>query len=195
MRVFRAILLPLKKDYVIQCSINPLKTCKKLLRLDIDKVNVNKLWCQTIVAFRKKETICLIFSYCGCIIEFKLNIELQMTFLAKKINLDMTDGMVTLAILYWVKNFKLCNNYHCLLVKYLGFLIKKILVVDCKLQLDKIWQHQSIDSFKQLITKNLDWFVKLVLAALFTCYKRLTAFCLFCWDNLLLFFWYLRESE
>lgn len=42
MRVFKAISLPLKKDYMIQRSISLLKISRKRLQLNIDKANRNK---------------------------------------------------------------------------------------------------------------------------------------------------------
>ena len=56
----------------------------------------------------------------------KLNIKWQMAFLAIKIYIDITDGIASLASLYWFKNFKPCNKHLWLLVKYVGFITKKI---------------------------------------------------------------------
>lgn len=108
------------------------------------------------------------FNCCGYTPEIKLNIEWQMTFLIKKINLDMMDKIVVkLVDLYWVKNFKPCNKYLCLLARHLSPVIKKVPIVELKSRLDSIWQHQSVDSFKQLVIENSDWFVELKLATLF----------------------------
>lgn len=52
--------------------------------------------------------------------------------------MDKTDEMVMLATLYWVENFKSYNKHFYLLVKHLGLMTKKILVVDLKSRLDKI---------------------------------------------------------
>ena len=109
-----------------------------------------------------------------------------MVFLAKKINLDITDGMVTLTILYQVENFLPCNEHLCVLVKYHGLVTRKVPLIDRKSGLDNIWQYQSIDNFKHWIIENLDWFVKPVLAALFLL-KKARSF-LLGWDNLLLLF-------
>ena len=35
---------------------------------------------------------------------------------------------------------------------------KRVLVVDFKSQLDSVWQYRFVDSFKQLVTENLNWF-------------------------------------
>ncbi len=55
-----------------------------------------------------------------------------MAFLAKRINLDMTDGMVTLSALHWVENFKLCNKHLCLLARHLGLVTRKVPIVDLR---------------------------------------------------------------
>lgn len=106
------------------------------------------------------------FSCYGCTPEVKLNIKWQMALLAKKINLDITDGMIRLLVLYWVENFKTYNKHLYLLVRHLGLMTRKIPIVDLKLQLNSIWHYQLVAGFKQLVTKNADWFVEPVLAAL-----------------------------
>ncbi len=58
-----------------------------------------------------------------------------MVFLAKRINLDMTDEMVTLLVLHWVENFKLYNKHLCLLVRHLSLVNRKVPVVDLKSRL------------------------------------------------------------
>ena len=133
----------------------------------MDEANLNKLRCQPVAASREEETVRLMFSCCGCTPEVKLNIEWQMALLAKKVNLDMTDEMVTLAALHWVENFKPCNKYLCLLARHLGLVTRKVpVVVDLKSRLDNVWEHRSADSFKQLVTEKSDLFVESVLAAL-----------------------------
>ncbi len=92
-------------------------------------------------ASKEEETVQLMFSYCGCTLKVKLNIEWQMTLLAKRINLDMTDRMVTLSALHLVENFKLCNKYLCLLARHLGFVTRKVPVVHLKSRLDSVWHH------------------------------------------------------
>ena len=42
----------------------------------------------------------LLFSSCRCTQEVKLNVEWQMALLSKKINIDFTDGIVSLAALH-----------------------------------------------------------------------------------------------
>ena len=44
----------------------------------------------------------LLFSSCGCTQEVKLKVEWQMALLSKKVNIDFTDGIASLAALYWV---------------------------------------------------------------------------------------------
>ncbi len=100
MRVFRATSQPLEEDYAVQRSISPLGTSRKQSCLDMDDANRNKLRCQPVAASREEETVRLIFSCCGCTPEVKLNVEWQMALLVKKINMDMTDAMVTLAALH-----------------------------------------------------------------------------------------------
>lgn len=99
----------------------------------MDKTNKNKFQYQPVIVSKEKETIWLIFSYYRCTLEVKLNIEWQIGFLVKKINLDMMEEMVTLTVLYWIKNFKSCNKHLCVFAKHLGFITTKILVVDFKL--------------------------------------------------------------
>lgn len=47
-----------------------------------------------------EEIVQFIFSFYRCTSEVKLNIEEQMAFLTKKINLDMTDEIITFMALY-----------------------------------------------------------------------------------------------
>ncbi len=68
----------------------------------MEEANWNKLWCQPVAASREEETVRLMFNCYEYTLEVILSIEWQMAFLAKKINLDMTDGMVTLASLLCV---------------------------------------------------------------------------------------------
>ncbi len=89
-------------------------------------------------ASREEEIIRLIFSCCGCTPEVKLNIKWQMALLAKRINLDMMDGMVTLSALDWVENFKLCNKHLYLFARHLGLVTRKVLVVDLRSRLDSV---------------------------------------------------------
>ena len=56
-----------------------------------------------------------------------------MALLAKKVNLDMRNKMVTLAALHWVENFKPCNKYRFFLAKHLSFVTRKVPVVELKL--------------------------------------------------------------
>ncbi len=106
------------------------------------------------------------FSCYGYTPEFKLNVKWQMTFPAKKINMDMIEGMVTIAALHWVDNCIPYIKHLCLLARHLGLVIRKIPVVELKSQLDSVWQYRSVDSFKQQIAENSDLFMELVLAAL-----------------------------
>lgn len=89
-----------------------------------------------------------------------------MAFLVKKINLNIIDEMIMLAALYKVENYMPCNKHLCFFTKHHGFMTKKIPIIDLKSQLDSVWQHQSVDCFKPLITENLNWFIESVLAAL-----------------------------
>ena len=50
----------------------------------------------------------------------------------------MTDRIATLTALYKIKNFIPYNKYFCLLARYLGFVNRKILIVDIELSLDNI---------------------------------------------------------
>ncbi len=136
------------------------------MQLDMEKANRNKLRYQPVAASREEETVWLMFSCCGCTPEIKLNIEWQMALLAKRINLDMMDGMVTLSVLHWVENLKLCNKHLCLLARHLSLVTRKVLVVDFRSQLDSIWHHRSAADFKQLVTENSAWFGEPVVAAL-----------------------------
>lgn len=108
------------------------------------------------IVLREGETVWLMFSYCGCTLEVKLNVEWPMALLAKKINLDIMDKIVMLATLYQIKYLKSYNKHICVLAKYLSFMIKKILVIDLKIQLDNVCYYQSTINFKQLVKKNSD---------------------------------------
>lgn len=99
-KVLTSILLLLENDDVVQCLVNPLETSRKRLQLDIDKTNKNKLWYQPVVAIREKKIVRLLFSCHVYSSEIKLNIEWQMVIVLKKINLDMTNKITLLAVLY-----------------------------------------------------------------------------------------------
>ncbi len=72
------------------------------------------------------------FSYQEYTREVKLNIEWKIILLVKKVNLDIMDEMIMLAVLERDENFKPCNNHLCLLTRYLGFVTRKVLVVNLK---------------------------------------------------------------
>ena len=101
-----------------------------------------------VVALKKEETVQLMFSCYRYTPEIELNIEWQMAFLVKRINIDMMDGIATLAALHLVENFILCNKHFCLFSRHLGLMTKKVLVIELKSQLDSIWQQQFLVSFK-----------------------------------------------
>ena len=62
-----------------------------------------------------------------------------MAFLLKKVNMDFTDGIASLAALHWVKKFKLYNKHQTFLARHLGLVTKKILNEDIASQLGGIW--------------------------------------------------------
>lgn len=99
MRDFRSTSLPLDEDYAVQRSVSPLGTFKKRSRLDIDETNSSRLRSQPVAA-TEEETVRLLFSCCGRTPEVKLKIEWQMALLLKKINLNMTNGIASLAALH-----------------------------------------------------------------------------------------------
>lgn len=80
----------------------------------------------------------LLFSSCRCTQEVKLKVEWQIAFLLKKVNMDFTDGIASLAALHWVENFKLCNKHQTLLVRHLSLMTKKVPKEDNASQLDGI---------------------------------------------------------
>ena len=100
----------------------------------------------------------LIFSSCGCTQEVKLKVEWQMALLSKKVNMDFTDGIASLAALHWVENFKLCNKHQTLLARHLGLVTKKVSKEDIASRLDGIWQHHNLLDFTKLVCKNPEWF-------------------------------------
>ena len=81
-----------------------------------------------------------------------------MALLLKKVNIDFTDGIASLAALYWVENFKLCNKYQTFLARHLGLVTKKFPNKDIASRLDGIWQHRNLLDFTKLVCENLEWF-------------------------------------
>ena len=81
-----------------------------------------------------------------------------MSFLLKKVNMDFTKEIASLAALHWVENFKLCNKYQTLLARHLGLVTKNVPKEDIASQLDSIWQHRNLLDFIKLVCKNPEWF-------------------------------------
>ena len=104
----------------------------------MEKTNCKNLQGQQVAATTKKVNTRLLFSSCGCTQELKLKIEWQMAFLSKKVNIDFINEIASLAALQLVRNFKLCNKYQTLLVRYLGIITKKVPKENIALQLDGI---------------------------------------------------------
>ena len=100
----------------------------------------------------------LLFSSCRGTQEVKLKVEWQMVFLSKKVNMDFTDGIASLAVLYLVKNFKLCNKHQTLLARHLGLVTKKVPKEDIASRLDGIWQYCNLLDFTKLVCENPEWF-------------------------------------
>ena len=67
-----------------------------------------------------------LFSSFGCTQEVKLKVEWQMALLTKKVNINFTDGIASLAALHWVQNFKLCNKHQTFLARHLSLVTKKV---------------------------------------------------------------------
>lgn len=106
------------------------------------------------------------FSCFAYTLAVRLNIKWQLALILTKVTLDMTNGIASLVVLYWVKNFELCNTNLSLLTRRLSFVIKKVMLSDFASQLESIWQHQSVDQCKRLVIENPEWFVELVLHSL-----------------------------
>lgn len=53
-----------------------------------------------------------------------------MALILAKNNLDITNGIFLLTALYYIKNVQPCNKYLSFLVKYLGFVTRKIMVAN-----------------------------------------------------------------
>ena len=83
-----------------------------------------------------------------------------MTLLSKKINLDFTDRMASLAALHLVKNFKLCNKHQALFARHLSLITNMVSKRNIALQLDAILQHCNLLDFTKLVCKNPEWFLE-----------------------------------
>lgn len=74
-----------------------------------------------------------------------------MSLLLKKINMYFINKIASLAALYWIKNFKICNKHQTFLVKHLILVMKKILKKDIISQLDNIWQYRNLLDLAKLL--------------------------------------------
>ena len=73
---------------------------KKRLQQEIKEANWKKFRGQPVAATTEEMNVRLLFSSCGCTQEVKLKVEWQMALLSKKINMDFTDGIASLAALH-----------------------------------------------------------------------------------------------
>lgn len=76
-----------------------------------------------------------------------------MTLLAVKTNIDVMDGIASLVVLHWVKNFKPYNKHFQLLIRHVGFITKMILVDELLSIMNGIWQNCNLEEYKQLVTE------------------------------------------
>ena len=120
----------------------------------MEEANWKKIRGQPGAATTEEANARLLFSSCGCSQEVKLKVEWHMAILLKKVNMDFTDGIASLAALHWVKNFKLCNKHQTLLARHLGLVTKKVPKEDIASQLDGIWQYRNLLDFTKLLCKN-----------------------------------------
>ena len=66
----------------------------------MEEAKWEKLRSQPVAATMEEANARLLFSSCGCTQEVKLNVEWQMAVLSKKVNMDFTDGIASLAALH-----------------------------------------------------------------------------------------------
>ena len=157
-RQVKCTLLSLEDDYAFQHPVSRLDIYRKQSQQGMEEANLKNFWDPPMATTMKEANARLLFSSCGCTQEVKLNVKYQMALLSKKVNINFTNGIVSLAALYWVNNFKLCNKHPTLLARQLGFMMKKVLKEDIASQLDGIWQHRNLLDFTQLVSKNPEWF-------------------------------------
>lgn len=72
--------------------------------------------------------------------------------------MDFMDKISSLAALYWIENFKLCNKHQSLLTRHLGFVTKWVFKKDFISQIDVIWQHCNLLNLRLLVYKKPEWF-------------------------------------
>ena len=104
----------------------------------MDKANREKLRNLPVAVAMGEANARLLFSTFECTQEVKLNIEWQMAILSKKINMDFTDRIASLAALHGVEIFKFCNKHQSLLAKHLGLVRKKVPKEELRLRIDVI---------------------------------------------------------
>lgn len=124
----------------------------------MEEANREKLRSEVVAVTTEEANAWLLFSSCGCTEEVTLNIDWQMAVLSKNVNMDFTDGIASLAALYWVENFKLCNKHQSLLARHLGFVIKGVPNEELVSQMDNIWQYRNLLDFTLLVRKKPEWF-------------------------------------
>ena len=106
---------------------------------------------KTVAATIKEANTWLLFTSCGCTQEVKLNIKWQIVGYLKKVNMNFTDRIASLATLHYVENFELCNKHQFLLIKHLGFVTKSVPKNDFASQIDVIWQLLNLLDFTLLV--------------------------------------------
>ena len=143
---------------MFQRPVSPLGIYRKRLQQEIEKANWKKFRGQPMAAIMEEANARLLFSSSRCTQEVKLKVEWQIALLSKKVNMDFTDRIASLAALHWVENFTFCNKHQTLLARHLGFVTKKVPKKDIASRLDGIWQHRNLLDFTKLVCKNPEWF-------------------------------------
>lgn len=70
------------------------------------------------------------------------------------------NGIILLAAVYWVENFKSCNKYLHILAKKIGLVTRNISVEILELQLEEILKSRELAKLEKLMSEKKDWFAE-----------------------------------
>ena len=121
--------------------VGPVKVPKKRSQEEVDEINRKRLRFQPMAATREEETVRLMFSYCPCTPEVKLNTDWQIGILSKSV--CVVDGIASIAALHWVDNFWPYKKHMRLLAKRVGLLTRNVSLGELEVRLAKIWRNRE----------------------------------------------------
>lgn len=100
----------------------------------------------------------MMFRCWKCSPAIKINSDWQMAITSKKI--CVINGIASLAALYWVENFMLCNKHMRMLAKKVDLVTRNISAKILRSRLEEIWKSRELPNLEKLVSKKEDWFAE-----------------------------------